>query len=145
MNPIIREATMADCEAIRRLNVQLGYDYPVDATARHLASVLHKPYVKIYVAEDEREIVGYIHATDNECTYVDDMKEVLALVVDEQSRVRGVGRALLRAAENWAKENGAKGIHLNSGVDRTGAHQFYRACGYTNLKDHKTFIKRFEG
>ncbi len=32
-------------------------------------------------------------------------------------------------------------VHLNSGMSRTGAHEFYRANGFTDEKDQKRFLK----
>ena len=49
----------------------------------------------------------------------------------------------MRAAEDWAKSRGAKGVRLDSGIDRTGAHAFYRAIGYLHRKDHRNFVKFF--
>ena len=143
MNFTIRDADLGDAEGIRALNVQLGYDYPAEKTERHLDKALSLPYVKICVAEADGKIVGYIHAADYECTYADTMKDILALVVDESCRGAGVGRALLAAAEAWARDTGAAGIHLVSGWNRTGAHRFYEKCGYVNRKDQKNFMKWF--
>ena len=52
------------------------------------------------------------------------------LYISPAWRRRGVGRALLAAAETWFRERGATRIMLVSGVHRPEAHAFYRACGY---------------
>lgn len=49
----------------------------------------------------------------------------------------------MEAAENWAKEIGAKGVRLNSGASRTEAHAFYRHIGYTSEKQQIRFLKEF--
>lgn len=51
--------------------------------------------------------------------YVDD------LVTDESSRSRGSGGLLLRWLKEEATRAGCRELHLDSGVQRHGAHRFY--------------------
>ncbi len=144
MDLIIRPAGETDAGDIHRLNRDaLGYDYPLELTRRRLAAVLAGPGSSVFVAQAAGRVVGYIHAADYECTYTDSLKDILALAVEEGERGKGIGRMLLAAAEGWAKAAGACGIRLNSGFERENAHRFYEACGYTNRKNQKNFIKRF--
>jgi ribosomal protein S18 acetylase RimI-like enzyme len=47
-------------------------------------------------------------------------------------RGRGIGRALLEAAIEAAREAGASGIDLNTGETDTAARALYESCGFTN-------------
>jgi GNAT superfamily N-acetyltransferase len=49
------------------------------------------------------------------------------LAVDPGRRSRGIGGALLDAAEAWAAERGATHLELDSGEARTDAHRFYES------------------
>ncbi|MHB1485115.1 MAG: GNAT family N-acetyltransferase [Saccharofermentanales bacterium] len=139
---IIREAVIDDYKDIYLLNKEsLGYDFPEDQTREQLQTILDIPTDKIYVAEVDRKVVGYIQLSAYECTYSESLKNILALVVSEEFRKMGIGRKLLQAAEEWAKESGSKGIRLVSSSYRTGAHQFYLNCGYTMRKEQKNFLK----
>lgn len=51
--------------------------------------------------------------------YVDD------LVSDENLRSHGYGRELFAWMVEQARESGCKAVHLDSGVQRHGAHRFY--------------------
>lgn len=53
--------------------------------------------------------------------YVDD------LVTDERLRSRGMGQALMDWLIAHARESGCAQFHLDSGVQRFGAHRFYLA------------------
>ncbi len=140
----IREATILDYMDLHCLNKNgLGYDYPLNKTKDKLQFVLSLPADKIFVAEINNRVVGYIHLSAYECIYFESLKNILALVVDENYRKQGIGRQLMQKAEEWAKENGSKGIRLVSGFNRTEAHQFYEHCGYTTRKVQKNFIKLF--
>jgi ribosomal protein S18 acetylase RimI-like enzyme len=54
------------------------------------------------------------------------------LYVVPQLRGRGVGRALLEAAIELARERGADGIDLNTGETDTAARRLYESIGFTN-------------
>ena len=47
-------------------------------------------------------------------------------------RGRGIGRALLEATMDAAREAGATGIDLNTGTTDTAARALYESCGFTN-------------
>lgn len=55
---------------------------------------------------------------------------ITALVTASRARRRGVGRRLLAAAEEWARERGCSRIVVTSAERRTDAHEFYPRCGY---------------
>jgi GNAT superfamily N-acetyltransferase len=51
------------------------------------------------------------------------------LAVDPARRSQGVGKALLDAAKDWARERGATHLELDSALARTDAHRFYEREG----------------
>ena len=55
--------------------------------------------------------------------YVDD------LVTAQRHRSRGYGGALLEWLSNYGRDAGCAQIHLDSGLQRTDAHRFYRHAG----------------
>ena len=142
MNVIVREARPEDAESVCRLNRnELGYDYPLRETAGKLGKLLGDRRCRIFVAESGGTVVGYVHAVDYDVLYAPHLKNILGIAVSSDSRRSGVGRLLLAAVEQWAKDTGATGIRLVSGISRTGAHKFYLACGYTENKEQKNFKK----
>lgn len=54
------------------------------------------------------------------------------LYVVPSLRGRGIGRALLAATMEVAREAGASGIDLNTGTSDTVARALYESCGFTN-------------
>jgi GNAT superfamily N-acetyltransferase len=55
--------------------------------------------------------------------YVDD------LVTDENIRSKGYGKVMLSWLLQYAERSGCKQLHLDSGVQRFGAHRFYLTHG----------------
>lgn len=62
--------------------------------------------------------------------YIDD------LVTVESRRSQGYGSNLLSWAESIARENRCNEIHLDSGLEKTKAHQFYLTNHYTKKSMH---------
>lgn len=52
------------------------------------------------------------------------------LVVAEHAARRGIGRALLDAAETWARDYGLAHLTLHTGAYNTNARAFYAAIGF---------------
>ena len=144
MDTQIRLCALDDASAIYELNRQeMWYDYPVEKTTEKLSQLLKSKADRIFVAVANGTVVGYIHARDYDVVYAPQYKDILAIAVFSDYKKNGIGRALLTTVENWAKESGAAGIRLVSGSVRTGAHEFYRHCGYNGDKQQINFKKVF--
>lgn len=144
MSAVIRPATPEDAAALTRLNrEEMGYNYPEEDTKRQLEKLLTDGGNRIYVAEADGTVVGYVHANDYDLLYAPHMKNIMGIAVSSGFRRSGIGRLLLEAVEQWAAQTGACGVRLVSGASRTGAHGFYRACGYQETKEQKNFKKYF--
>lgn len=141
---IIREAKLSDYNTIHELNLMsLGYDYELESTKENLKNILQSSYYKIFVAEIEKEVVGYIHGSNYDNTYSKPLKNIMGIAVKQNRQGNGIGRTLLEEIEKWAKEDGCMGVRLVSGLNRTNAHFFYKRCGYNQRKEQINFIKWF--
>ena len=139
----IRKVMPDDCKDICRLSIQLGYTYPLEKTRDRIRYILDKTNDEVFVAVYDSMIIGYIHVSAYNLMYNDPLVNVLGFVVEEKYRNKGVGKRLLKAAEEYAKDSGYSGVRLTSGMDRKDAHAFYEKCGYVNRKDQKNYIKSF--
>jgi ribosomal protein S18 acetylase RimI-like enzyme len=140
----VRKATPEDGAAIYAINKEaMGYDFPAEKTNLRLKFILELPEHDIFIAVVDQIVVGYIHIQDYECVYGDGLKDILALAVNPDFHRMGIGKALITAAEKKAKDDGAVGMRLESGIERIGAHKFYESCGYTLRKEHKNYVKSF--
>ena len=114
-------------------------------TNEELKAILRDAGRPIFVAADEEDrVMGYAfcifeeHRGDNIRTdirtlYIDD------LCVDEQLRSGGVGRALYRAVEDFARAQGCYNVTLNVWSCNEKAMGFYEACG---LRPQKIGLER---
>jgi GNAT superfamily N-acetyltransferase len=129
----IREFSLDDIEAVVDLMSHLGYPTSVDAMARRMNLISSDPAYHTLVAEYENEIAGFV-GIRKVLLYESDhvAVQVAALVTKPEYRGMGIGRSLIKGAEEWARCNGASSIYLTSGdrPERENAHRFYRHLGY---------------
>jgi GNAT superfamily N-acetyltransferase len=116
-----------------RLFAELGYDMPAEILATRLAA-FHDAGEKALVAEASSSSGRLVGTATLHLTPVlhraGPVGRVSALVVDERERGHGIGRALMRAAEQWAAEHGCVLMEVTSNMRRADAHRFYERLGY---------------
>jgi GNAT superfamily N-acetyltransferase len=85
----------------------------------------------VLVAEDDRgRRLGFIRVTEEHDYYAGACGHISDVVVAREARGRGVGTALLAAAEEWARKRAYRLLTLNVFVDNTGARSVYERAGY---------------
>ena len=127
---IVRDARPADVSAVRRLIGQLA-DAPDDAAFRaRFERVLATDDHRVIVADVEGKVVGVLHMFERPALEKSCEAMVQALVVDSDARSSGVGEALMREAEAWARDRKLPSVSLYSRADRKRAHAFYERIGY---------------
>jgi N-acetylglutamate synthase-like GNAT family acetyltransferase len=131
VQPLIRDATANDAEAVAALLTELGYPAAANEAAMHLARFEHDPASRVQVAEDAGKIIGLVAThivprLDNQllsCRITD-------IVVAASQRRKRIGSALLAAAEAEARRHGAARLDLSSGDWRMDAQSFYAEAGF---------------
>jgi len=93
-----------------------------------IASAFENPAYSMIVAEDNGEAIGY----GCTCTVCEtcDLENV---VVAEEYRMSGVGRAILNALVEDVKERGAEKIFLEVRVSNVAAMRLYLSCGFVGV------------
>lgn len=141
--PVVRPMQTADAEAVAALSGQLGYPSSGADIVRRFQNIAARPDAAVFVAEaDSGRVVGWIHVHRVHVLETDDHAEIGGLVTAEGMRGRGVGRALLEAAEGWAAQAGCRTMRVRSQIFRTEAHGFYEHLGYEYIKTQRNFGKR---
>ena len=143
---VIRLAKEGDIRSLTSLAGQLGYPVRNSDVKRQFSSMAKKEGHAVFVAElYDHGIVGWIHMMPRQLLYSPGLTEIGGLVVDAAHRRKGVGRALIRAGEQWAKDRGYQRIVVRSNAVRREAHGFYPSLGYSAVKTQKVYRKELKG
>jgi GNAT superfamily N-acetyltransferase len=98
---------------------------PEQAAAR-LTRAFHSEDAEVFVASERGEVVGLCTVyLDIESVRFGQRAWVEDLAVAPEARSLGHGKALLDAAKDWARDNGASHLELDSSEARADAHRFY--------------------
>lgn len=127
----VRDAVDTDAPAISPLLSELGYPTTVEEVLLRLRMLRKLNQKAVLVAQKGERVVGVV--TVHAALVLHRPKpigRVTALVVAEEERGQGIGRALVAAAEARMRTWGCGRIELTSGKQRTDAHAFYRKLGY---------------
>lgn len=138
---VIRLARPEDASALASLSHELGYPATPAQIASRLARILDDPAEVVCVAEAAGRPIGWVHAADVQTLESGRSAEIRGLVVKEEHRGTGAGRALMERVESWARERGCGRVTLRSNVIRSEAHAFYQRLGYTIVKTQHAFRK----
>lgn len=127
---VARLATIDDADRIAGLFTDEGYPAgPSDIRER--LGRFASDFSTVHVVEIEDEVVGFVavHVMPR-FEHSDRVARVLALVVDQGVRERGVGHRLMEEAESVARETGCAFIEVTAGHHRADALQLFESIGY---------------
>ncbi len=132
MEVLIRDAVESDAEAISPLLVQLMHE---PSTAEQVRARLRRlgetGFDRVLVAVAEGRVVGLAGLHVAWMVHLDrPTARLMSLVVDESCRGGGIGRRLVEASCEQAREWGCDRLELTSRLTRTGAHSFYESVGF---------------
>jgi ribosomal protein S18 acetylase RimI-like enzyme len=142
---MIRAAEEIDAPALAELMTQLGYRTSAKEMRERLCAIFRHQDFTTFVAVEEDEVCGMIGLSASVGYEHDDPTgRIMALVVDERMRGRGIGRALLAAAEDFFAREKIARVVLTSRFAREKAHAFYESLGYarTGLRFMKELSTR---
>jgi ribosomal protein S18 acetylase RimI-like enzyme len=139
----IRRAEMSDAAALAELMGELGYPTRKADMEMRLDAISKEPHYRTFVAVIEGKVRGMVGTC---CLYSHEHNNlggrIIALVVSQQARGRGVGRELVRAAENDFVDRNVRRVALNTRLEREDAHRFYERLGYE--KNGFRFVKELQ-
>ena len=129
MGLTIRDAQAADAEPIAELLGQLGYPTEPSAVKERLERLVIVGD-SVVVAELDGDVVGMAHLHVSPTIERERPAAKLgALIVSESRRGRGIGRALVQAAEREARKRGSGSFFVTTSNRRDEAHRFYQSVG----------------
>ncbi len=126
----LRDATSADAERIGGLLTELGHPTnPADVPAR-LADLVREGGAVLLATDSTGAALGLMSIARHTTLHAPGpVAYITSLVTTSGARRRGVGKAFIAAATDWARLQGCARLSVTSAEHRADAHAFYPACG----------------
>ena len=138
---LVRPATEQDATGVAALLDVLGYPCQRAEAAERLREIADDADQQVLVADRHGCLLGLLALDGMYYLPLGALTcRITALAVADTEQRRGIGRMLLKEAEQRARAAGAARIELTSALTRHDAHAFYRACGYEDSAVR--FLKR---
>lgn len=145
MNIIMRKATAEDIPGLDKV-MQVISDGPGDQEkmARLVEKMGSEEQKYLLVAEDKEsgEIVGSLLGVvfEDICGDCRPILLVENVAVLEKVQGCGIGKKMFNEIERWGREMDCHYEMLVSGMNREGAHKFYKAIGFEQVMGFKKYL-----
>lgn len=145
MDICYRKAKISDIEKLNPLLAQLSDSLADPALmAEKMEKIDRNPDAMLLVAENTEngDLCGSLFGLTFEdiCGACKPILLIENVVTDERYRKKGIGRGMFEFIENWGRERECHYCILVSGMTRLGAHKFYDAIGYSEVKGFKKYL-----
>ncbi len=155
MNVVVRPADPADAAALVALARAVGGEpegwlisdstwRSVGDERRYVRAIRRHPDAAVLVALLGEELVGRLSLARDPHPASRHVAD-LGLMVSSAHRRRGVGRALLGAAEAWAGPAGIRKLELHVFPHNDAARRLYESCGYEQEGFRRAHYRRVSG
>ena len=130
----VREATIDDLDAIARLEAE---SFPEDqVTRKSFAYHLRAKEKPVFAATIDDELAGYVLLALSKGGR---SARIYTIAVDPRFARRGVGMALIAAAEKFARRHERGVITLEVRYDNAPAIALYEKCGFRPFGEHEDY------
>ncbi|UYM14640.1 GNAT family N-acetyltransferase [Endozoicomonas euniceicola] len=141
----IRKASQNDIDSLLNLNCQIGefhyqnaptvFAKPSSEEREFLLKAISDPDRLFLVATLQNKVCGFITATITKNEAVPFLRKepicrIGTIVIDEQHRSTGLGKALMNKCYDWAVSSGASQIRLEVMEFNSNAQDFYAGLGF---------------
>lgn len=144
---IIQAKTKEDCEICDKfLSKLIAFESKIDNNIMHNVEIknmhekkLNNAYHYMSIAKSNNIPVGFIYGhlkTPKGITTLKSVLEVSTLYIEEEYRNKGIGKALMKDFENWARKNYDEDclIEIMYINDNENAKRFYEKLGYLPVR-----------
>ncbi|MBM7035605.1 GNAT family N-acetyltransferase [Vibrio ulleungensis] len=141
MNVDIALPIDVDIASIHTLTRQWGYSATADQTRVWVQELTESNKHEMFIAKIGTNVAGWLVVEQRIFLASQNKAEIVALVVGEQFRLKGVGQSLVSAAEKWSLDKGLTCIVVRSNINRQESHKFYPNVGFTLVKTSHNYEK----
>lgn len=147
---LVREVTAADRPSWAAMRHRLWDDFDPAELDAELAELeaSGNPHVTLVAEAEDGRLAGFAEISERSvaegcpsgpAAYLE------GIWVEPGFRRRGVARALLEAAEQWARDRGYRHFGSDALLDNEASHAWHRAAGFAEVVRVVAFAKAIDG
>lgn len=149
--PTVRRATEADLDLLKPMRQDLWDDLTPEENDKELRTRMsgHTPTgmaTVVLIAELDGEPVGFmsvdLRSAADGCDWNHPVAYVEGWYVKPRIRRKGVGRALIAAAEEWAREQGCIEFASDTWIENDSSRRAHEAAGFEEVDRVVHYRKR---
>jgi ribosomal-protein-alanine acetyltransferase len=131
---VVRDAVIGDLDAIAKLECD---SFPQDQVSRRaFAYYLRAPQRPVIAVTVDGELAGYVLIALSKGVR---SARIYSIAVDPRFVRRGIGAALIAAAEKFARRHMREAVTLEVRYDNTPAIALYEKCGFRHFGEHRDY------
>ncbi len=139
----IRNALIDDLTDICKLSEEIGYKNSEPEIRERLNTLLNSnEHIVLVAFLSNNRIIGWIHVFEAQRIESGKFSEIGGFVVGKEHRNIGVGKELLKAAEEWTLKKHLPELRVRSNIKREDAKIFYSKMGFSITKNQGVFDKK---
>ncbi len=143
---ILHRASGADAGTLAGLAALLWPSHSREELTAEFAQLLENGDSALFLATENGEAIGFAQAQLRrdyvEGTHSSPVGYLEGIFIREEHRGRGHARALLRACENWAKEQGCTEFASDCELHNEASLSFHRKLGFSEANRIICFTKK---
>ncbi|MCU0437466.1 MAG: GNAT family N-acetyltransferase [Raineya sp.] len=141
----IEQLSSDNLTELTHLTLELWDDCVFEEEYAFYKSLIDKESDVCFLAKSENIFIGFIHVSARH-DYVEGAENmplayIEGIYVKPDYQNRGVAKALITEAENWAKQKGFKQIASDTEVTNTSSIHFHKKIGFSEVTRIVCFIK----
>ena len=125
----ITDYSPAHQAAVRRILERIGWAEQYVAAAERNAEAFsqNREVYGVYIATVDDSAVGFLYVQFHEWNR---LAQIQGLAVDPSYQRQGIAAELVKSAERFAREKGARGVYVDTPTLNRKGRDFYEAVGY---------------
>lgn len=145
MDKKIRKAAIKDVIAITNMAKKLWPDNDYEELKSEFIDIVNNENGDVFLYLDKNKCVAFLHvAIRND--YVEGSNDsptgyVEGIFVEQEYRIKGIARALIKMSEDWSKDMGCRQIASDTGILNEASISFHKSVGFREAGRVVCFIK----
>jgi N-acetylglutamate synthase-like GNAT family acetyltransferase len=130
-NLSIRKASWRDLNNLKEFVEVLGYSSETEDFSSKMKSILFLPNYQVYIAEVIDEMAGVMILEKSiSFSIADNFVKIIALIVKNEYKNKGIGKVLLQESAKWQSQQKASSVVICLNPERKETSNYFEKQGF---------------